>query len=324
MRVPSYLSPSQLGLFESNLDEYYLQHLSEVRAPKTPQTNYMAIGSAYDAYVKASMFEVIFGKGSDPRFEFDQLFIDQVEEHNRDWAKENGLYIFESYKTSGAYDELLKMVQASDCEPNFETKISGTVDGIPLLGKPDLRFIYKGIHIIFDWKTNGYCSKSATSPAKNYRICRDGFTGEKPTKGTNESHRAYIPVNYKGIEIHNGYLEEINSDWADQLSIYSWILGEPIGTESVVFAIDQLVAKPKPDQKPLIRVASFRARISKLYQQILIGRVDDAWNRITTGHIFKELTKEENDEHCTILDQQAIAMHGCGDWFDVVSRKNLY
>jgi len=324
MRTPTYLSPSQLGLFESNLDEYYLQHLSEVRAPKVPQTTYMSIGSSFDAYVKASMHETIFGKSSDSRFEFDSLFIDQVEEQNRDWSKENGLYVFESYKTSGAYDELLKLVQASDCMPEFETKISSTVEGIPLLGKPDLRFISNGVHIIHDWKCNGYCSKSATSPAKNYRICRDGWVGEKPTKGVGKSHRAYIPVNYKGLEIHAGYLDEINSDWSDQLSIYSWILKEPIGTENVVFSIDQLVAKPKPDCKPLMRVANFRARISRMYQQILIGRLHDAWDRITSGYIFKELTKEENTEHCKILDQQAIAMHGCGDWFNDVSRKNLF
>lgn len=86
-RIPTYLSPSQLSLWENNKEEYYLQHLSEVRAPRVPQMNYMSIGSAFDAYVKSAMHEVLFGKGTDSRFEFDTLFSEQVEEHNRDWCE---------------------------------------------------------------------------------------------------------------------------------------------------------------------------------------------------------------------------------------------
>ena len=139
MRIPEYISPSQIALFEKNPEEWYCQHGSDIRAPKAPQTNYMSIGSAFDAYTKSEMHSIIFGVGADPRFEFDAIFTDQVEEQNRDWARENGRYVFESYKVSGAYDELLKLVKSSDCTPEFETKISSTVEGIPLLGKPDLK-----------------------------------------------------------------------------------------------------------------------------------------------------------------------------------------
>jgi len=335
MRIPTYLSPSQLGIFESNVEEYYLQHLSDVRAPRIPQANYMSIGSSFDAYVKSEMHEILFGKGADPKFEFSTLFDAQVEEHNRDWALENGRYVLEAYKISGAYDELLQMLKDSACEPKFETTISGIIEGIPMLGKPDLRFIHKsGAHIILDFKVNGYCSKSAVSPCKNFRLCRDGWTTDvaRATVGAGSPHKNYRPVMYKGMEIHAGYMEEASEDWSDQLSIYSWILDEPVGGENVVFCIDQICSKPRfsgatkgieiPVQKPLLRVANHRSRISKMYQIVLMGRIHDCWNRITSGHIFKELSKEENDDRCAVLDQQAITMHACGDF--EVSRKIGY
>ena len=266
MRIPTYLSPSSLALWEKSPEDFYLQHLSEVRAPKIPQANYMAIGSSVDAYIKSAMHEVLFGKGSDPKFEFTTLFEAQVESHNRDWALENGKYAFEAYKISGAYDDLLIMLQESEVASQFETTINGTIEGVPMLGKPDLRFIHKsGAHIILDWKCNGFCSKSATSPAKNFRLCRDGWLPEiaKATIGAGAPHKNYRPVMFKGVEIHYGYLEDANTDWSDQLSIYGWILKEPVGDESVIFCIDQICGKPKPGlNKPLLRVANHRARIS--------------------------------------------------------------
>ena len=324
MRVPTYLSPSQLSTWEKNAEEYYLQHLAEIRSPKMPQMNYMSIGSAFDAYVKSAMHETIFGKGADPKFEFDAIFTEQVEEHNRDWALEQGKYVFDCYKILGAYDDLMELLKDCQGDPQFETRIDGLVDGVPMLGKPDLRFINKlGVHVILDWKCNGFCSKSATSPCKNFRLCRDGWTPDiaKATIGTGNPHKNYKPVVYKGIEMHSGYMEETSTDWADQVAIYSWILGEPVGVESVLFCIDQICGKPRKDNpQPLLRVANHRCRISSMYQHVLMGRIHDAWNRITSGHIFKDMTLEESKERCDILDQQAVSIHTCGDWFNSVTR----
>lgn len=197
------------------------------------------------------------------------------------------------------------MLQESECAPQFETKIEGIVEGIPMLGKPDLRFIHPlGVHVILDWKVNGYCSKSPVSPCKNYRLCRDGWSSSK----TGQAHKNYRSLQFKGIEIHAGYLEEASTDWSNQLSIYSWILNEPVGTEEVVFCIDQIVAKPS-DPHPLLRVANHRSRISSQYQKILMGRIQAMWNSITEGHIFKDMSKEESIARCQVLDQEAIALY---------------
>ncbi len=308
MRLPSYLSPSSLAMWEKNPEEFYLQRLAEMKVEHLPQTTYMSVGSAFDAFVKSAMHEVIFGAGSDPRFAFDAIFTDQVEEQNRDWALEHGKYVFESYKTSGAYTDLLLLLQQSKQAPQFEFTIEGTIENVPLLGKPDLRFIHPlGAHIILDFKVNGYCSRSATSPCKNYRLIRDGWAEiiAKPSRGANSPHKDYKPMDWKGVEIHNGWLEDANSDWADQLAIYSWMLGESVGDENVIVCIDQIVAKPN-EPRPLLRVANHRARISAIHQQTLLTRIQACWDAITTGHIFIGLTREENDQRCAVLEQQAI------------------
>jgi hypothetical protein len=311
MRIPAYLSPSQIALWYSDREEYYLKHLSPVRVPKLPQTTYMSIGSAFDAYVKSAMFESLFGVGVDPRFEFETIFEDQVDEHNRDWAKEHGKYVFEAYKLSGAYDELLTLLSQSKHAPQFEFKIEGTIENVPLLGKPDLRFIHSsGAHVILDWKVNGYCSKSPTSPCKNYRLVRDGWTDTvaKASRGSSVPHKDYKPMEWKTIEIHSGWLEDSNTDWADQLAIYSWMLGEPVGDENVVVCIDQIVAKPM-EPKPLLRIANHRSRISSVHQKNLLSRIKACWESITNGHIFSDMTKEESEDRCAILDKQAILIN---------------
>jgi len=134
MRTPRFLSPSSLSLFERDREEYYMKYLATVQAPKIPQAIYMSIGSAFDAYVKAELHSAIFGPGSDPKFEFDTIFVEQVEAHNRDWAREHGQYVFDCYKIAGAYDDLLDMLLESEYDPQFEFKVEGEVEGVPLLG----------------------------------------------------------------------------------------------------------------------------------------------------------------------------------------------
>jgi hypothetical protein len=328
MRKPEYLSPSQLGTWEKNREEYYLSHLADIKAPRIPQTNYMSIGSAFDAYVKSSMHEELFGKGADPQFELTTLFEEQVEEHNRDWALENGKYVFDSYRVSGAYDVVMALLKGAKEDPQFESKIQAPVNGVPLLGKPDLRFIHSGgTHVILDWKVNGFCSRSAVSPAKNYCVCNDGWPlgTQKATPGAGQPHKDFRAVSFKGIDIHAGFLEDASRDWADQLSIYGWILGEPVGDENVVYCIDQLCAKPKPGlPRPLIRVANHRCRISSQYQHFLMLRLTKMWTSIQEGYIFEELSREENDSRCTVLNQQALSNHLLGDEILSMTRKERF
>jgi len=314
MRIPSYLSHSSLTTWGKDREEFYIKYLAETRAPRIAQENYMSIGSAFDAYAKSALHERLFGRGADPQFEFDTIFTSQVEEHNRDFALEAGKYVFDCYILTGAYDELLEMLQKSKETPRFEFDVKGLINDIPVVGKPDCRFVHEcGVHVILDWKVKGFCSKYAASPSKNYRLCRDAYgTPHKPSRSHNTAHKSYVPYDHNGFEINKLYMEAGNEPYADQTCLYGWLLGEKIGDEEVVCCIDEIVSKPMPAGKPLLRVAHHRARVSYAHQMTILNRMTECWEAITSGWIFRDLSREDNDAKCRHLEKKVIALQSDG------------
>jgi len=314
MRKPTYLSHSSLTLWGKDKEEFYIKHLAETRAPRIAQENYMSVGAGFDAFAKSALHERLFGKGADPQFEFQAIFEAQVEPQNRDFALDAGRYIFDCYMLTGAFDELLALLQKSKEPPRFEFSVNGTIGGVPILGKPDCRFIHEcGVHVILDWKVKGFCSKYGASPSKNYRLCRDAYgPPHKPSKSHNTAHKDYSPYDHHGFEINQSYLEAGNEEYADQLCIYGWLLGEQIGDEEVVCCIDEIVSKYMPDEMPLLRVAHHRARVSKSHQMTVLNRAVECWDAITSGWIFRDLSREENDQKCRHLEQKVIALQSDG------------
>jgi len=317
MKTLPYLSPSSLGLWESDKEGFYLKHLAEARPPRIPQIDYMAVGSAFDAYVKSALYEDLFGKGTNLQFEFDAIFTEQVESHNRDFALDAGKYIMDSYTNSQAYCDLLTALQKSKFEPQFEFRLDKTVHGVPLMGKPDCRFIHEfGAHVILDWKVNGFCSKYGSTPYKYYALIRDGWKPleASPSRKCGQPHKGYKEIIHKDVAIGAHFMEETNKDWADQLSIYSWMLDEPVGGEDVIFCIDQVACKRRENKFPLLRIANHRARISKKWQQILLQRLTACWQTINSDHVFRDVSKEESIERQEILELEAKAMReNCGN-----------
>ena len=325
MRKPSYISSSSLGLWESDRERYYLKHLAEVRSPREPQFNFMGIGSAFDAFVKSALHEALFGKGADPTYELDALFTSQVEEQNRDECREAGHYAFEAYKLSGAYDDLLADMLQSEFDPMFEFRLDKTIEGVPLMGYPDCFYIAKsGVHVILDWKVNNYFSKYAASPYKLYSMVRDGWdsTTAKPSRGCSRAHPKYKEITHREVKIGAHYLEDTNKDWADQLSLYSWMLGERVGGEDAIVCIDQLSCKPREGKFPLIRVANHRARISAKWQNQLVQRLTSCWKAIQSGHIFTDMSEEDSKAHQDILEMEAVALARSSHFDDVASWVN--
>lgn len=328
MRTPSYLSPSSLSLWESDREEFYFKHLAEARPPKIPQQNYMAVGSAFDAFVKSELHSALFGEGADPQFEFDTIFIDQVEEHNRDFCLAAGQYAFECYVLSGAYNDLLDELVKSEFEPQFEFRLDKTIDGVPLMGKPDCRYIHEsGAHIILDWKVNGFCSKYGATPYKYYAMIRDGWTSAtaKPSRACSRPHKGYQPMTHHSVEIGSHYLEDTCKDWADQLSIYAWMMDEKVGDEDVIVCIDQLASKYRKDENPLLRIANHRSRISTSWQNQLLQRLSSCWRTIQSGHIFTDVSEEDSKARQEVLEMTAKALKIGGaspieDWVDSLSR----
>ncbi len=331
MRKPAYISPSSLGLWESDREAFYLKHLAETRSLNPPQTDYMAIGSAFDAYVKAALHIALFGAGKDPQFEFEALFTEQVEPQNRDFCLAAGRYAFDAYVTAGAYDDLLQDLGDSKFAPQFEFRVDKTIDGVPLMGKPDCRYIHQsGAHIILDWKVNGFCSKYGATPYKFYSMIRDGWGTEtaKPSRNCSKPHKGFVELDYKGVKIGSHYLEDTCKDWADQLAIYGWMLDEEVGSEDVIVCIDQLASKRREDAFPLLRIATHRCRISTKWQNQLVQRLTSCWRAIQAGHIFSDVSKEESEAQQEILELEAKYMSlgtGQGDveaWVSGIRHNN--
>jgi hypothetical protein len=106
-----------------------------------------------------------------------------------------------------------------------------------------------------------------------------------------------------GITVNIGeYLENINPQWADQLSIYSWVLGHPVGS-SFIGAIDQIVK----DAKGRIRVAEHRMRVSADYQHDLLHRCATMWQLCREGpramFLDAGMTPNESEARCKVLDK---------------------
>jgi len=329
MRTPTYISPSAFMLYEKDPDEYILRHLVDHRPPRTPQELPASVGSAFDAWVKSCLHAQLFGPAADPKFEFSAIFEEQVEPHNRDRARLMGLRCFDSYVHTGAYDELLELMQDAKEDPQFEFTATGEVNGVPMVGKPDCRFVTKNdLHVILDWKVKGYCSKWGASPAKGYRIVRDGLDWPKPSRGTGKAHKLYKPIDFKGLEISETWMEECDKDWAVQLSIYGWLLGEPVGDENVVVCIDEIPCKSRlkddPPQEPLLRIANHRARVSPQFQKDLSGRISNLWERIQSGWIFDDVSREISDARFKTIERRAVGLASDGsfeeDLFNEISR----
>lgn len=336
MRTPRYLSYSSFALWEKDREEFYLRYLAARRPPSLPQVPAMAIGSAFDARVKSALHAAIFGQGADPQFEFDAIFHEQVEPLNRDWARENGEYVFQCYRRTGAYDELLGLLQQSVEAPRFEFKVEGRIGGeVPFLGKPDCRFVLDlsegPVHVILDWKVKGYCSKYGASPSKGYALCRDGYevpAHKKHSLSHGKEHSNYLACQHRGFTVNTGCMEACNKEYADQLTTYGWLLGEQIGDESVVLAIDEVVSKFAGEgAKPMLRVANHRARVTRDYQLKLFERIKACWSTITSGHIFSDMPRQDSDSRCEILEQMSVGLASDGspqeEWFNEITRPQV-
>jgi hypothetical protein len=319
MRIPERLSYSGFSLWEKQPDEFYLKYLSDHKPPRIPQERPAAAGASFDAHVKAALYNALFG-ANDPQYTLEALYEAQVEPQNRDWALEVGQHIFLAYQTSGFYGDLMALLRQSKTPPRFEFTVNAEINGVPFTGKPDLQFTLE-VPIVHDWKVSGYCSKSAVSPHKSYRLCRDGFVG-KPSRSHGKTHGEYLGRDHRGFEINTSFLEVSNPAWADQLSLYGWSLGEPIGGETVL-SIHQIVAKPA--NPPQLRVAEYRAIVEPTYQQALSQRLRACWDAITTGHVFPMLSREESDARCQTLDDTAVGLLSDGssteNWFNETTRE---
>ncbi len=271
------MSPSSLSVFEEDQLQYFIRYIAEPRPPREPQGKPASVGSAFDAYIKAELSGQKFG----------DLFEAQVEEQNRDFALEAGKWVYDCYRKTPAYEELRDLVSQA-VEARFEFTATGEIDGVPLLGKPDcsLKFA-SGLNLISDWKVSGFCGSRTTSPNPGYRRVWNGFEGGR---NHGDRHKLFKPMEILGLEVSESALEDINESWADQLCTYGWC-SDP--SCEFVYSIHQITAKPSGvENRPLLRVADYRATIRAGYRDLLAKRYRTAWDAISTGTVVDPFTAE--------------------------------
>ena len=214
---------------------------------------------------------------------------------------------------------MVSIMEKSTSDPRFEFTVSGTIKGshreVPLLGKPDIYFTLtddegKVIHVIIDWKVNGYCARTAVSPTAGYTMCRDGWKGDH-SRSHNRVHKDAILSNMAGCPVNlNKPMEAVNESWAAQVSTYARLLGVPVGNQFIA-GIDQLACGPH-DSGRRVRVAQHRNIVGQNYQHEAMNRYCEAWGMINSDHLFRDMSKEDSQARCEMLDGRASALRGEG------------
>jgi hypothetical protein len=309
MRKLEYLSPSSIATWTKDKAGFYLRYLSDNPLPKEPQNHHMVVGSSFDAFVKNFLHTKLFGEGTDPKFDLVTLFNDQVENESlRRMAWDAGIHLFENYKRLGALDNLLVQLGKTIGKPRFEMDVRGSAScgrlgvhqGIPIRVKPDLFFVNEfDAHVILDWKVNGFWTASGATPLKGYVRLRED--GKFP-----QGHAEAVVKEHKGIFINTKLnIENQNEDWARQLFWYSVMCGEEVGADFIAM-IHQLVCKPGPlPEKPRVRVAEHACFISREFQDKCFREAADLWEAVSSDWIFRDVSKEESQARCALLDQRA-------------------
>lgn len=292
MREMKHLSYSGFKLFESDPEMFYRRYLTEVKSPREPQNHYMAVGSAFDAFVKVDLHKKFIDDG-DERFTLPRMFNDQVEEHGREQAWLDGQDVHKQYIQCGAFADLCKDME--NCvSPRFEAEITALVThpkfqgGVPILGKPDVMFVHQmGSRVIHDFKVNGYYSNTPPSPKTGYVKLMQHISGV-PLKNPPQHPKAQTRI-HKGILINGGaYFNTAYADWAEQLSFYAWTMGEEVGSDYVL-SVDQICCNKSTKQ---IKVAKHAGICSPEYQLKLFERLHRAWYACANGHVFLDLPYE--------------------------------
>ncbi len=308
MRKLEYLSPTQLMLWKKDPKEYYNKYLSEHRPPRFPQTKAMAIGSAFDARVKSYLYNIVYKDSHNPKFSFENLFESQVESQNRDWALANEQSVWSLYKELGALQEMVLLLSKSTTAPDFETRITGTVNGtftdsknqdsepsnsLPLQGVPDVSFSIHDLDIILDWKVNGFLSKA--SPKRGYIDILPGKMKHKDV---------FIRMHY-GLPCLSDAFENYYDDWALQLTTYSWLLGKPIVNRSLLM-IHQIAWNSDKS-----RIAVHSGICSDAYQENIFREYCDLWHLVNDYDALDSYYS--NNYSCSIDDLEDIAYTNLGN-----------
>lgn len=299
------LSPTAFQVFESNPDQFVCQYV--LGFPRMPQTQAMAIGSAFDCRVKGYLAEKLLGLTG----EFERLFYDHqpegstrmpqpsVEPQHQKWALDHGEQVFQKYLKSGAIANLLIELDKFQGVPTYEFNATGFLnfpDGyvVPIGGKPDWYFLNaEHAHVILDWKVTGYMSKASPKP---------GYIRLMTEAGRDMGfHKNVVPYTHRGMLCGSGL--SLKEDWKTQLTMYEWMIPGVVQEEvEWITGIEQLVfERLNQTEFRTMRAASYRITLPNDFRHALKLRLRRAWEHIEAEHYFPAMSKNESDNRIRML-----------------------
>lgn len=257
LRNVPYLSPSSISEFENCPFKFYLKRMSDKPWPEFRQSMPAAVGSAFDAFVKNGCAARL-GLGTDERFSLKTLLSSSVEEHNRDTAVPFGKLLYSQYLKQGMMDRLFSAGMAT-VEVNPEAVLVDSENSIPIKGYPDA-IMADGT--IVDWKVQGATSKSGASPTQGYTYGRRGPSVLAPHKKAGQP------------------LELLNSGWARQLTIYSWMASGLCMDRPIHVRIENVAVRPTGPTFTTIETT-----VSVGFQEELWKDINRIWQAVIEGEI---------------------------------------
>jgi hypothetical protein len=284
IRRPEYLSPSALKTWETDRREYYIRYLGP-KIANVPQTPPMAIGSAFDAYIKGELLNRFSGSCSGCK-STEELLSTSVDSNLLPIARVDGKIVFEDYIRSGALDRLLRLADKirghtlmldgdKIITVNVETKASTP---LRLRGKIDYRIIGDLGSAILDWKVNGYYSKASPKP------------GYVWSSKTGLPHKDTLPTLTEHGISHVSC--PIDAEHQTQLDTYR-IVEEDL---NALVLIHQLTYGSKAG----CVVTEYCTSASK--RDTLIERYLGCWEAIHSGRVFTDLSPEDDAREQANLD----------------------
>lgn len=254
--IPKYLSPTGFMEWDECAHRFYLKRLAGHPWPHDPQSLPAAVGSYFDCLISHELAKKL---GTEEMVNFDETVKKSVEPHNLEQAKEYAEKLFHIYIDLGCLDRLWED-GISSVHPDVMKEIEDDVGNtITILGKPDATRMDGGVQ---EFKVNGAFS-SPKSPNPGYDRCY------------------YSDGNMKTFHPRcQDFLEEIDTRWATQLAVYTWLDSGLLPFRTVPVHIEQVAIRGDK-----IAVASFNLKISKEFQFDLWNKMVNAWNNINKGNI---------------------------------------
>lgn len=283
MRKPLYISPSSFFSFTQDPIKHYVRHYSDTPAGRQPATIHMAMGSAFDAFVKAQITRDL---QVSTKFDLITLYEEQVPEEFREELWPKAAFLLEEYKSCGAYGVAVEDMSLANLEPRFEFDVKAKILGVPIFGKPDAFYHNRrDVPVILDWKVNSFLGGRNAKKAWYVMDHQNGCSHPRVTVKSNNG----LPV------VTNKYLENVDKSWAFQQFIYAIGLGCEIGDEFIT-SIDQITGGPS--------FYTYRCHLSRLFQINAAKELKQMWEDLQSGYVFRRLgkTREQSDKLVALLD----------------------